>query len=131
VYSSISCLMVFLTCRFKIVYIKAVVCSLQQRATFMETADSPKMMNDLAEKLEEADTLKLFHMSPEIYASDPAGDCGKCRVEHGVFKMLNYAASQIGTAEVKRRFFIISAKRSYAKATDFERKLVAWKVAYN
>ena len=36
-YSSISCLMVFLTCRFKIVYIKAVVCSLQQRATFMET----------------------------------------------------------------------------------------------
>jgi hypothetical protein len=66
-----------------------------------------------------------------MYASDPAGDCGKCRVEHGVYKMLNYATSQIGIAETKRKFFVISAKRSYAKASDFERKVVAWKVAYS
>jgi hypothetical protein len=45
--------------------------------------------------------------------------------------MLNYATSQIGIAETKRKFFVISAKRSYAKATDFERKVVAWKVAYS
>ena len=116
---------------YKIVYIKAVVCSLQQRATWMETVTSSKMMNDLAKKLEEPNTLRLFHLSAEMYASDPAGDCGKCRIESGVFKMLHYAASQIGIAETKRRFFVISAKRSYAKATDFERKVVAWKVAYS
>jgi len=116
---------------YKVVYIKAVVCSLQQRATWMETVTSSKMMNDLAEKLVEPNTLRLFHLSAEMYASDPAGDCGKCRIESGVFKMLHYAASQIGIAETKRRFFVISAKRSYAKATDFERKVVAWKVAYS
>jgi hypothetical protein len=116
---------------FKIVYIKGVVCALQQRATFMETATSPKMLNDLAERLEEPNTLNVFHLSPEMYASDPAGDCGKCRVEHGVFKMLHYATSTIGVPETKRRFFVISATRSYAKATAFERKVVAWKVAYD
>jgi hypothetical protein len=66
-----------------------------------------------------------------MYASDPAGDCGKCRLEHGVFKMLHYAASENGEAETKRRYFIIAAKRSYAKANDFERKAVVWKVAYS
>jgi hypothetical protein len=116
---------------YKIVYIKAVVCTLQQRATWMETATSSKMMNDLATKLEEPNSLKLFSLSAEMYASDPAGDCGKCRIENGVFKMLHYAASELGIAETKRRFFVISAKRSYAKATSFERKVVAWKVAYS
>lgn len=116
---------------YKVVFIKGVVCSLRQRATFLETETSPKMMTDLAEKLEEANTLQIFNLSAEMYASDPAGDCGKCRVEHGVYKMLNYATSQIGIAETKRKFFVISAKRSYAKSTDFERKVVAWKVAYS
>jgi hypothetical protein len=96
----------------------------------VETEGSPKMLNELADTLEEANTLQLFHLSPEMYASDPSGDCGKCRVEHGVFKMLHYAATENGIDETKRRFFVIAAKRSYAKSTDFQRKIVAWKVAY-
>jgi hypothetical protein len=116
---------------FKVVYINGVCCSLRQRATYSETETSPKMLTDLADRLEQPDTLRLFQLSSDMYASDPAGDCGKCRLEHGVFKMLHYAASENGEAETKRRYFIIAAKRSYAKANDFERKAVVWKVAYS
>jgi len=116
---------------FKVVFIKGVTCSLRQRAQFVESETSPKMLADLADALEEGNMLRQFNLSPEMFASDPAGECGKCRVEHGVFKMLHYAATQIGIAETKRTVFIISAKRSYAKATDFERKAVVWKVAYS
>jgi hypothetical protein len=45
---------------YKVVFIKGVVCSIRQRATFLETESSPMMMTDLAEKLEEANTLHIF-----------------------------------------------------------------------
>ena len=114
----------------KAMFIRRVCCSLRQRAGFMETASAPKMLTDLADALEQPDTLNLFELDSGMYASDPSGDAGKCRMEDGVFKMLQYALSVHGAAETKRRFFVIAAKRTFSKSTDFERKIVAWRVAY-